>query len=74
MISTNSILEAVDKRLGFWREQQQQAFQSDDRVRAAMCARIIDEYAQLTAEAAGRVRRTVTSETFIRSLSDCALV
>ena len=74
MVSTNLILEAVSNRLGFWREQQQEAFRSDDQARAAMCARIIEEYGQLTQEAAGRARRSAASETFIRSLANCALI
>ena len=74
MVSTNLILDAVHSRLEFWREQQQAAFRGGDGVRAAMCARIIEEYAQLTAEAAGRVRRAVASETFIKALTDCALI
>jgi hypothetical protein len=74
MVSTDVILEAVNSRLGFWREQEQAAFRSGDAVQAAMCSRIIEEYAQLTAEASGHVRRIHTSEAFIRALGDCALV
>jgi hypothetical protein len=74
MVSTDTILEAVNSRLGFWREQEQAAFRSGDPAQAAVCARIIEEYAQLTAEASGHIRRTETSEAFIKALNDCALV
>ena len=36
MMSTNLILNAVNHRLEFWREQQQAAFRGDDQVRAAI--------------------------------------
>jgi hypothetical protein len=74
MISTDLILDAVNTRLQFWREQQQAAFRSGDAAGAAMCARILEEYAQLTAEAAGRVCRPAASESFIKGLTDAALV
>ncbi len=49
-------------------------FAVGDEAGAAMCARILDEYAQLTAEAAGRVCRAAASESFIKGLTDAALV
>jgi hypothetical protein len=74
MVSTTLILDAVNTRLAFWQEQQQSAFRGGDLVRAALCARIIEEYAELTAEASGRVRREPSSETFIKALANCALI
>jgi hypothetical protein len=74
MISTTLLLDAVHSRLEFWRDQQQAAFRGGDGAAAAMCARIIEEYAQLTAEAAGHARRAPSSESFIKALMDCALV
>jgi hypothetical protein len=74
MVSSTLILDAVSNRLTFWQEQQQSAFRGGDLIRAALCGRIIEEYAQLTAEAAGSVRRAPASETFIKALANCALV
>jgi hypothetical protein len=74
MVSTTQILDAVTRRLEFWREQQQSAFRGGDHAKAAMCARIIEEYGYLTAEAAGRIRRAPPSETLIKALRDCALI
>jgi hypothetical protein len=74
MVSTNLILDAVNHRLEFWREQQQAAFRDGDHEGAAMCDRILEEYAQLTAEAAGMIHRAPASETFIKGLNDCALI
>lgn len=74
MISDNLILDAVNARLQFWREQQQAAFRGGDDPKAAMCARILEEYAQLTAEAAGRVCRAAASASFIKGLTNAALV
>jgi hypothetical protein len=74
MVSTNLILDAVNSRLEFWRQQQQAAFRVNDQAGAAMCDRILEEYAQLTAEAAGMMHRPTLSETFIKGVTDCALV
>jgi hypothetical protein len=74
MASTTLILAAVHSRLEFWRDQQQAAFRGGDGATAAMCARIIEEYAQLTAEAAGQAPRAPASESFIKALRDCALI
>jgi hypothetical protein len=74
MVSTNLILDAVNSRLEFWREQQQAAFRVGDHAGAAMCDRILEEYAELTAEAAGMMHRAPASETFIKGITDCALV
>jgi hypothetical protein len=74
MVSANLILDAVNSRLEFWREQQQAAFRDGDQAEAAMCDRILEEYAQLAAAAAGLMHGTPPSETFIKGVTDCALI
>jgi hypothetical protein len=69
-MSTTQILDALNDRLEFWREQQQAAFRTNDRVLAAVSARIIEEYVQLIANAATAARPAQAAALFIERTAD----
>ena len=49
MTANHALLEIVNKRIEFWRDQLQSAYRSGDTQLAGECARHLEEYIALTA-------------------------